>query len=511
MAKRASGMLLHITSLSSPFGIGDLGPSAHRFANFLARAKQSVWQVLPMNPTDGARGNSPYSSISAFAGNVLLISPESLAEEGLLSADDVRSAPAFPAGRCNYPGAAEYKERLFQRAFDEFSRTGWHRDQYDEFTRAEAFWLDNYALFVVLKRSQGGLPWNRWPRGLRDRDERSLREARTRLAADIEKEKFLQFVFFRQWAALRMHCNRVGVRLIGDVPIYVSYDGTEVWSERAFFKLDKRGEPQYLSGVPPDYFSTTGQLWGDPVYDWEAIKGSGFRWWIDRISHNLKCFDIVRIDHFRGLVGYWEVPAGEQTAVNGRWVKAPASDLLGTLNKKFTGLPIIAEDLGVITPDVHEVMDRFGIPGMRVLLFAFDSEPAKHPYLPHNYVKNCVVYTGTHDNNTARGWFLKESTPKSRLRLVRYLGREVAADEFHRELIRLAMMSVADTAIFPVQDILGLGEEARMNRPSIPQGNWEWRLEADRLGPEVAESLADITETYGRAPVTEEPAEDKKP
>lgn len=502
MGKRASGILLHITSLPSPYGIGDLGPSAHRFANFLARAKQSVWQVLPLNPTDGARGNSPYSSISAFAGNVLLISPEALAEDGLLSADDVRSVPAFPPGRCNYLGAAQYKERLFQRAFEKFRSSGWHREEYDDFSRAEAPWLDNYALFVVLKRSQGGRPWNEWPDELRDRDEKSLRQARSRLAAEIEKEKLLQFLFFRQWNALHAHCNRAGVRLIGDVPIYVSYDSAEVWTERRLFKLDKRGEPAYLSGVPPDYFSTTGQLWGDPVYDWDAVKASGFRWWIDRIAHNLACFDVVRIDHFRGLVGYWEVPAGEKTAVNGRWVKAPAADFFTALLKRFPGLPIVAEDLGVITPDVREVMDRFKIPGMRVLLFAFDSEPAKHPYLPHNYVKNCIVYTGTHDNNTARGWFVKESTPKNRLRLFRYLGREVSSDDFHRELIRLAMMSVAETAVIPVQDVLGLGEEARMNRPAIPQGNWEWRLEVDQLGPEVAEALADMTETYGRGPGT---------
>jgi len=500
MSRRQSGILLHITSLPSPHGVGDLGPPAHHFAGFLARAKQGLWQVLPLNPTNGSHGNSPYSSVSAFAGNVLLVSPELLQEEGLLSADDIRSTPAFPPGRCSYAAATAHKERLFARAHERFLSTGWHRDEYEAFCRDNAGWLDDYALFIAVKRREGGRPWNEWPPALRDREPRSLAEARRGLAGELDREKFLQFLFYRQWHALRAHCNRLGIRLMGDIPIYVSYDSVDVWTERSSFKLDGEGRPLLVAGVPPDYFSTTGQLWGNPVYDWDALERSGFAWWLGRIAHNLDLFDVIRIDHFRGFVGYWEVPAGERTAVNGRWTPAPAERFFSALLARFPGLPIVAEDLGVITPDVRDVMARFGIPGMRVLLFGFDAEPAEHPYLPHNFVANCIVYTGTHDNNTARGWFGAESTPKERERLFRYIGREISIDEFPREIVRLAMMSIADTVVIPFQDVLGLGEETRMNRPAIPEGNWEWRLVPDQLVPSVAGMLAGMTETYGRAP-----------
>jgi 4-alpha-glucanotransferase len=500
MGTRASGILLHVTSLPTPYGIGDLGPSAYRFADFLARAKQSIWQMLPLSPTDGANGNSPYSSISAFAGNVLLVSPELMVEDGLLEADDIRSTPTVPQGHCDYPGAARYKAKLFARAHDRLGSVAWRRDEYGAFCRDNAAWLDDYALFLVVKRRQDGRPWNRWPRELRDREAGALREARAALASDVDREKFLQFLFFKQWHALRAHCNRAGIRLIGDMPIYVSYDSVDVWTGRRLFKLGSGGEPAFVAGVPPDYFSTTGQLWGNPVYDWGAHEKDGFAWWLGRIAHKLALFDVVRIDHFRGFVGYWEVPASEKTAVNGRWVAAPADRFFAALVKRFPGLPIVAEDLGVITPDVREIMARFRIPGMRVLLFAFDADAATHPYLPHNYVANCVVYTGTHDNNTARGWFANESTAEERSRFFRYLGRHVAVDDFPLELIRLAMMSIADTVVIPLQDVLGLGEGARMNRPAVPHGNWEWRFSSDQLAPAVSERLSEVTATYGRAP-----------
>jgi 4-alpha-glucanotransferase len=499
--KRCSGILLHITSLPSRFAVGDLGPGAYAFADFLARAKQSLWQVLPLNPTESAHGNSPYSSVSAFAGNALLVSPELLVTEGLLRAEDLGATPGKPAkSRCDYRAAALEKERVLSLAYDRFLAGSWKRAEYERFSAANTRWLDDYALFVALKRQFGGQVWSTWPTEVRDRDAAGLRAAGGRFADEIGRAKFLQFLFFEQWAAFKAYCGARGIRLIGDIPIYVNFDSADVWTGRSFFKLDARGEPLFMAGVPPDYFSKTGQLWGNPVYDWDALRASGYRWWIERFAHNLDAFDFVRIDHFRGFVGFWEVPAGERTAVNGHWVEAPAGDFLGALRARYPAIPLIAEDLGVITPDVKEIMEQHKIPGMRVLLFAFGDDDPKHPYLPHNYITNCVAYTGTHDNNTARGWFTGESKPEERRRLLRYLGREVPAEEVHTELIRLLMMSPADVVIIPMQDILGLGAETRMNRPAVPEGNWEWRLLPGQNGPAVAGSLAAMTETYGRAP-----------
>lgn len=501
---RCAGLLLHITSLPSRHAIGDLGSGARGFADFLALANQSLWQILPLNPTDAAHGNSPYSSVSAFAGNVLLASPELLVGEGFLRPEDVPPPPRPASARVDYRAAALEKRRLLGIAYDRFRTSGLRRADFEQFVASNTHWLEDYALFAVLKNRFGGAVWSTWPLEFRDRDPMSLEDARSLYAVDIDRVRFFQFVFFDQWKTLRAHCASRGVRLIGDIPIYVNYDSADVWTNCALFKLDADKKPRFVAGVPPDYFSATGQLWGNPVYDWDAIRASGYRWWFDRFAHNLGLCDIVRVDHFRGFVGFWEVAAGEKTAVKGHWVKAPANDFFGALLARFPGIPLIAEDLGVITEDVKETMERFGFPGMRVLQFAFGEDNPLHPYLPRNYVKNCVAYTGTHDNNTARGWFEHESLPEERARLVRYLGREVSAESVSRELVRLVMESAADVAIVPVQDLLGLDEKALMNRPAVGEGNWEWRLLPGQLD-DAAASLAALTEASGRSPARTAP------
>ena len=499
MFRRGAGILLHITSLPSPFGVGDLGPGAYRAADFLAETKQSYWQVLPLNPTSPLYGNSPYSTVSAFAGNPLLISPDRLVEEGLLAPKEIESKPQFVEGRCEYSKVISYKEGLFERAYQGFKATTKDREAFEIFRARNSAWLEDFALFVVLKRRFHGRVWNEWPRDLRDRNPETLEAIRKGCQKGLEKEEFLQYLFYKQWHALKEYCSRRDIRLLGDVSIYVSFDSADVWTNPDIFKLDEEKKPLFVSGVPPDYFSKTGQLWGNPVYRWDVMRENGFKWWMNRMGHHLDLFDAVRIDHFRGLVAYWEVPAGEKTAVHGRWVEAPAKDLFGALLGHFTLLPVIAEDLGVITPAVKEVLRLFGFPGMKILVFAFDHDDPVHPYLPHNYEKNFLVYTGTHDNNTVRGWFEKEATPEEKKRFFRYVGREVPVEEVHWEMIRLAMMSVANTVIVPMQDILGLGEEARMNRPSIAHGNWEWRLLPEQLNPSVGQRLLDMAKTYGRA------------
>lgn len=498
MHTRGSGLLLHITSLPSRFGIGDLGPAAHAFADFLCAAGQTFWQVLPVNPVDGAYGNSPYSSISAFAGNTLLISPERMAEEGLLDAADMEGIPPFPEGRADYDGARRVREPLFRKAFVRFTAEVSSRGDYERFCERSSGWLPEYARFLVLKRAFRGAVWSDWPAKFRDRDPEALRRIDEESEEEIAFITFLQYVFFRQWESLRAYCAARGIRIIGDIPIYVTCDSPEVWVHPQRFKLDGAKKPVAVAGVPPDYFSATGQLWGNPVYDWEELRREGYAFWLDRLAHNLALFDIVRIDHFRGLVAYWEVPSGETTAVNGRWVEAPVREFLDTLLAHFPRLPVLAEDLGIITPDVREVMDAYGFPGMKVLLFAFGDNTATNPYTPHNHIRNCVVYSGTHDNNTARGWFKSDASDCEKENLFRYLGRTVAAGHIAEEFVRLALMSVADTAIVPIQDVLGLGAEARMNTPSVARGNWEWRLTSGALTPGVACRMRGMVETYGR-------------
>ncbi len=498
MKNRGSGILLHITSLPSPYGIGDLGPWAYRFADFLTQAGQKYWQVLPLTPTDQGSGNSPYSSLSAFAGNTLLISPELLCEAGLLSQEEISPPPLFPRERCDFASAIPYKAKLYHRAYERFREDKIDPSSFDEFSAENRAWLDDFALFGVIKKYSGGKAWGDWEKGLRDREPRSLERVKRDHPDEIEEEKFLQYLFFKQWLSLKRYCNENGIKLIGDIPIYVNYDSADAWTHADLFKLDEDRRPLMVAGVPPDYFSPTGQLWGNPIYRWEVLQRTGFQWWLERIGHNLHLLDFLRIDHFRGFVAYWEVPAGEKTAVHGRWVEAPAQDFFTALLQKFPVESLIAEDLGLITQEVKDVMNRFGFPGMRVLQFAFGGELATHPFLPHNYVPNCIAYTGTHDNNTLLGWFDNEAKSEDRQRLFRYLGREIQREEISKELIRLLMMSIANTIVVPMQDLLGLGAEARMNRPSVAHGNWEWRLLQDRLTPSHHEMLLEWASIYGR-------------
>ena len=499
MKNRGSGVLLHITSLPSPYGIGDLGPWAYRIADALAEAKQKYWQVLPLNPTDPGSGNSPYSSPSAFAGNTLLISPELLVESGLVTKEDLAAIPSLPQEHCNFISVIPYKTRLFQRAYERFRANKNEKTAFDEFCANQGAWLDDFALFLVIKNHHHGKAWVDWEKDLRDRKPENLERVRNDFHDELEQAKFYQFLFFRQWFAFKSYCNEKGIKLIGDIPIYVNHDSVDVWTHPHLFKLNDEKRPSFVAGVPPDYFSQTGQLWGNPIYRWDILRQTGYSWWFERIGHNLQLLDILRIDHFRGFIAYWEVPATEKTAIQGQWVEAPAHDFFGSLLQMFPAEALIAEDLGLITQDVKNVMNRFGFPGMRILQFAFDGDLATHPFLPHNYVPNCIVYTGTHDNNTITGWFKNEATPETQQRLFRYLGRHVSESELPKELIRILMMSIANTVIIPMQDLLGLGEEARMNRPSTAHGNWEWRLRPEQFTPPHQEMLLELTTIYGRA------------
>jgi 4-alpha-glucanotransferase len=499
MITRRSGILLHISSLPSLHGIGDFGPEAYRFVDFLHAAGQSLWQVLPLNPTATVYGNSPYSSFSAFAGNPLFISLEQLVEEGLLAATDLESAPSFSAGNVDYETVTTFKLQCLQRAGTCYGRTGRAKDpEFESFCRANAWWLDGYALFVALKAHYFGAPWYEWPRELRDPEGDAARAMSERLAEKIFWQKFFQYVFFRQWKELKEYCNRKSVQVMGDMPIYVSLESADVWCNPGIFKLDDEKRPLFVAGVPPDYFSVTGQRWGNPVYDWDALKENRYEWWVERFEHTLKLFDLVRIDHFRGFAGYWEIPASEETAVRGQWREAPARDFFNTLFRHFAILPIVAEDLGVITPDVREVMDSFRFPGMKVLQFAFYGEVAENPYAPHHHVKDCVVYTGTHDNNTTRGWFRTELSDSDKDQLMHYLGRSVDENDVQWHMIREAMVSVANTCIVPLQDYLGLDEEARMNLPAIAHGNWQWRFHCEALTSGLAQRISRLTHMYGR-------------
>lgn len=498
MKRRGSGILLSITSLPSPYGIGDMAHGAHQFLDFLAETKQSFWQVLPLSPIDAACGYSPYAVVSSFAGNPLLISPELMLQDGFLDKGEVEPVPNFPQDRVDYPSVIAYKDKLFYQAYQHFKQRKNDYD-YQRFCSRNSSWLDDFALFMALKSHFQGKEWSQWPQAVRDRDPESLQSLKYQLQDRVEQERFLQYVFFSQWHSFKSYCNDKGIQIIGDMPIYVGAECADVWTNPHLFNLNEEKKPSLAAGVPPDYFSKTGQLWGNPTYRWAVLKENGYRWWIQRVAQNLSLFDVIRIDHFRGFVSYWAVKAGEKTAIEGSWYKVPTEDFFTTLLKHFPYLPIIAEDLGIITADVREVMHRFEFPGMKVLLFAFGENLPTHPYLPHNYGQNCVVYTGTHDNNTIRGWFDHEATEEDKRRLFRYLGREVPAHELHWEFIRLAMSSVATMVIIPLQDILGLGEEARMNRPATIVGNWQWRLSADQLSPSQRKNLLEMTEVYGRA------------
>ncbi len=507
MFERGSGVLLHPTSLPGPYGIGDLGTQAHRWVDFLAESGCALWQVLPLGPT--GYGDSPYQCFSAFAGNPYLISPRLLLEEGLLHENDLIEAPRFPAGFVDYGRVIPWKLNLLERAFTRFREGDFStlKADFDSFRAAHAAWLDDYALFMALKEAHGGAPWDRWPDPVRRRDPSALSRARRSLEPATTRFAFYQFLFFRQWFALKDHAARRGVRIIGDIPIFVAHDSADVWAHPELFCLDQDGRPTHVAGVPPDYFSPTGQLWGNPLYRWEAHRQEGYTWWLARFRATLAMVDIVRLDHFRGFAAYWEIPAGEPTAERGRWVDGPGESLFLALERALTGeasppvgaearLPIIAEDLGVITPDVVALREKFRLPGMKVLQFAFSGP--ENPFLPHRYPRDCVVYTGTHDNDTTRGWY--ESAPQAEREFARrYLGREhLSAEAFVWELIRLAWASVAVFAVAPMQDLLALGTEARMNYPSRPSGNWRWRMREEALTDDLCQRLREVNHLYAR-------------
>jgi 4-alpha-glucanotransferase len=497
---RISGVLLHPTSFPSPFGIGDLGPGARQFLDFLANSGQQVWQVLPLGPT--GFGNSPYMCYSAMAGNPLLISLEILRDRNLLSHDDFHHHPDFPSDRVDYDLAAAFKLPLLQKACDRFKvyldASPQQKQEFNSFCTSRAYWLDDYSLFMALKADQDGASWHQWEPALAKRRPDALAKAKVRLADAIFFQKFLQFEFSRQWSDLRHYANERGIFIIGDIPIYVAHDSADVWSRPENFALDARtGEPAMMAGVPPDYFSATGQLWGNPTYNWGQLKKTNFAWWIQRFQALRDYVDYIRIDHFRGFEGFWAVPKGETTAMKGRWVKAPGQAFFETLLQELGELPILAEDLGIITPEVEALRDRFEFPGMKVLHFAFGSDPG-NAFLPFNYPRNCVVYTGTHDNDTTVGWYATANDYEKE-NLQRYLGT-VGEDGIHWDLIRIAMSSIANLAILPLQDILGLGNEARMNYPSVAEGNWAWRYTSHALEDEVKNKLATLTWLFGRKP-----------
>ena len=500
MTGRSSGILMHISSLPSPYGIGDFGTEAYKFADFLNETKQTYWQVLPLNPISLISGNSPYASYSGFAGNTLFISPDKLMEMELLTPPDLQMYPNLPSEYVDYQKVVKAKKVLYAKAYEAYKqKKSRFSEDFKKFTQSNQDWLHEFACFMAFKNHFNDGDWGTWPKQIKNRNKNALATLEKELYDQISYQKFMQFIFFKQWNSLKDYCNERNIQIIGDIPYYVNYDSAEVWSNPKLFKLDKDKKPAFVAGVPPDYFSETGQLWGNPVYRWGTMKKQNFQWWIKRIEQNLRLYNVIRIDHFRGFLAYWEVPAQEKTAIHGRWVKAPGKEVFKKFKEKFGELPILAEDLGVITDDVRELMKNYNLPGMRILVFAFDENLPQNAYAPHNHISNCVVYTGTHDNNTVRGWFKEETTDSQRERIFQYLGLTTSEDEIHGHFIRLAMGSVAKLVLFPLQDILGLDSIHRMNRPATLDGNWKWRLLPDKLTPEVKNELLTSTTLFGRA------------
>lgn len=491
---RASGILVHPTSFPGRFGIGDLGSGAVRVLDFLAAARQTLWQILPLGPT--GYGNSPYSLLCAFAGNPLLISPEHLIEAGLLTADDIGSLSDFPTDRVDFASVIPAKFALLRTSFERFEASAGQllKKQFAEFSAEHGAWLDDYALFMALKAAHNQLAWTRWPTPYRQRDPEALAEAQTTLAREIAFHEYCQFLFFSQWEIVRQAAHERGISIVGDLAIFVAHDSADVWAHPELFHLDKSGQPMVVAGVPPDYFSSTGQRWGNPIYRWDRLAATGYAWWIARVRQGLEIADIIRLDHFRGFEAYWQIPGTAKTAITGHWVKGPGISLFHAIHNALGEVPFIAEDLGVITPDVRALQHALGFPGMHILQFAFGSD-ANNPDLPHNYSRASVVYTGTHDNDTARGWF-ESRPPKEQDYILRYLN--CAPDKVVWAMIRAALSSVANLAIVPLQDVLESESDARMNFPSHADGNWQWRCSDEQLNPKRAEKLAGLTTLFGR-------------
>jgi 4-alpha-glucanotransferase len=511
--QRSSGVLLHPTSLPGPDGNGSLGEHALAFVDFLASASQRWWQMLPVGPA--GFGNSPYSAQSAFAGNPLLIDLIELAREGLLTLEELARRPELPERRVDYGAAWVWRGTMLHRAFENFSTlpsTSSLRRDFVRFREREREWLEDFALFRALKHARSEVAWTKWEPELRSRKPSAIEHARKLLGSDaLDFERFLQWSFERQWSRLREHAHAKGIALLGDLPIFVAHDSADVWAHPENFFLDRDGMPTVIAGVPPDYFSKTGQRWGNPLYRWRKLAHTGFRWWIDRLRKTLERFDAIRLDHFIGFQNYWEIPAELPTAEIGRWVPGPGAPFFEKVRRDLGALPMIAEDLGVVTPAVKRLRDAFALPGIKVLQFAFGTDPSAPDFLPHVYPRDSVVYTGTHDNDTTVGWFTDpgggqstrspEQTQKERETALAYLGSP--GTEIHWEMIRAAQMSVGHVAIVPMQDLLGLGSEARMNRPGTLEGNWEWRLLPGQASEALAARLGELTRIYGRAPSAE--------
>lgn len=503
---RSSGILLHVSSLPGGHGIGDLGDSAHEFVDFLAASGLRIWQVLPVSPT--GYGDSPYQCFSAFAGNPLFIDLKALREQGILSAQDLAGAPVFAEEEVEYARVTAFKQGLLSKAGRAFLADGAHpeRSAFESFCQGNRNWLDDYALFMACKSVHNDVAWVYWNAAIRQRQPAALAEWRQRLSSEIQIHKFAQFEFFRQWEQLRVHCARCAIKIMGDIPIYVAHDSADVWAHPELFRLDEQGNPSAVSGVPPDYFSATGQLWGNPLYRWDVSAASGHQWWIDRVRGSLKLFDLVRLDHFRGFEAYWEIPAGATTAAGGKWVKGPGAELFQALLDALKELPFVAENLGVITPEVEGLRRQFGFPGMSLLQFAFGNDPQGPSFRPHNYSRELVAYTGGHDNDTTVGWWTSagvgestrtaEDIRKERAFTRAYLGFQ--DEPVNWVFIRAVMASVANVAVIPLQDVLGLGSEARMNLPGTLSGNWKWRYKASALTKEMSDRLREFTLVYDR-------------
>jgi 4-alpha-glucanotransferase len=492
---RCSGIWLPLFSLPSRFGIGDLGPEAYRFVDFLRESGQRVWQLLPLGPTTARADHSPYHATSTFAFNLLLISPELLVEDGLLGKKEIAKAPRLAEACIDYPAVVRGKRAFLAAACRRFRRMP-AVEGYSQFCHDQAGWLDDYAQFAAFKTHFRGAAWHRWPAAIRHRRPAATKALAGHLGDRMERIKIVQYLFHRQWIRLRAYCRANGVELFGDLPIYMLHDSADVWSRPNLFKLAGDSRPVAVSGVPPDYFSATGQLWGHPVFNWPFHRRTRYDWWVRRLAHHLELFDLLRIDHFRGLVAYWEVPAGRKTAVGGRWVAAPGEDLFAELRQRLPRLPLIAEDLGLITADVRHLMQRHGFTGMRVLQFGFDGDPASNENAMIHVPENCVVYTGTHDNNTARGWFETEATAVEKKRLAAVVGGAAAGVAW--QLIRLAMLSRARLAVVSVQDLLALEARARINTPGRMEGNWRWRMTRGQFAALPRQRLRDLTEASGR-------------
>ena len=493
---RYSGVLVHPTSFPSPYGIGDMGRGAHEFIDFLAMAGQHLWQVLPLGPS--GNGNSPYQSYSVFAGQTLLISPELLIEKKLLTEADVHPIPEFNADRVDYDKVTTYKTSLFKKAYEHFRHTADKNllEEYDSFQSNNQYWLDDYCLYMAGKDYHNGLPWYEWEDSLLDPTPKERASWMKLLASEIDYYRFIQFAFFSQWYELKDYANKKGIAIIGDIPIFTAPDSADVWANKELFKLDSKGYPLEVAGVPPDYFSATGQLWGNPLYDWDAMKDDGYRWWIERVRNQLDQVDYIRIDHFRGFEAYWAVPAGEETAMNGKWKKGPGEALFEAIQKALgEELPIFAEDLGIITPEVEKLRDTLGFPGMKILQFGFDGT-GESTFLPHQLsTRNCNCYTGTHDNDTTCGWY-EHTNEQNKDKVRRYMNTDASSVSW--DFIRTCLGTIAKYAIFPVQDLLKLGSEHRMNTPGTATGNWEFRYRSGLLDEGMAKGLKQMTELFGR-------------